>query len=160
MHINEFVAAVGNPAKMFLWDVVIPGLPALTGIRAQTGQVPGVGNTDIDLFHMGQMAKFAGAVEYEHTWAVTIVESEGGDIYNALYQWQQLVNNQADGIGGDPIVYKRDIIFTALTSKGNPWMTKVIKNAYPKNIDTIDMDKAANTEAFKWGVTFNFDWWE
>lgn len=160
LHIQDFTSAINNPAKPFLWDVFIPSLPFTTGIRAQTAQWPGVGSTDIDLFHMGQLAKFSGTVEYEHTWTVAIVESEFGDVYNALYAWRQLVFDQETGVGGNPAIYKRDIEMRALTSEGQPWAIIVLRQCYPKNIDPVDLDKANNTEAWRFNVVWNYDWWE
>lgn len=159
LHISDFTAILGNPAKMFMWDVDIPALP-VESIKAQSSQFPGVASTDIDLFHLGQMAKFAGATEYEHLWACNIVESESGSVFNAMYAWRQLVNNQRDGTQADVSAYKRDITLTMLTSAGSSWAQIVLKQAYPKSIDTVEIDKSANTEAFVWPLQFNYDWWE
>jgi hypothetical protein len=158
MHIQDFTAIVGNPAKQFLWEVIIPALP-FSAIKAQSTQFPGVGSTDIELWHMGQSAKFVGTVEYEHTWNCSIVESESGDVFNAMYAWKQLCFDQKTGSMQDVAAYKRDITIKALTSAGNAWATIKLKGAYPKSIDTVEMDKSANTESFKFQLQFNYDYW-
>ena len=158
LHISEFTAIVGNPAKQFLWEVLIPALP-ISSIKAVSTQFPGSGSTDIDLYHMGQLAKFAGTVEYEHTWQCTIVESESGDVFNAMYEWKQLVFDQKTGVQADVAAYKRDVMLTMLTSINTPWAKIVLKGAYPKDISTVEIDKSANTEAFKWVIMFNYDFW-
>lgn len=159
LHISDFTAIVGNPAKMFLWDVLIPALP-ISSIKVQSAQFPGVASTDIDLYHMGQMAKFPGSVDYEHTWTCSIVESESGDVFNAMYEWRQLVHNQKTAVQADVAAFKRDIFLTMLTSAGSPWARIVLKQCYPKSLDTIEIDKSSNTDAYKANITFNYDWWE
>jgi hypothetical protein len=159
LHISDFTAIVGNPAKQFMWDVLIPALP-ISSIKALSSQFPGVGSTDIDLYHLGQLAKFPGTVEYEHTWTCSIVESESGDVFNAMYEWKQLVHDQKTGVQQDVAAFKRDITLSMLTSAGTPWARVILKAAYPKSIDTVEIDKSANTEAFKWNLVFCYDWWE
>jgi hypothetical protein len=159
LHISDFTAIVGNPAKQFMWEVLIPALP-VSSIKALSTQFPGVGSTDIDLYHLGQLAKFPGTVEYEHTWTCSIVESESGDVFNAMYEWKQLIHDQKTGVQQDVAAFKRDITLTMITSVESPWAKIVLKQAYPKSIDTVELDKSANTEAFKWNLVFNYDWWE
>ena len=160
LHVGDFTNTIGNPAKSFKWDIIVPALPVVGSFHAQTAQVPAKGHTIIDLFHMGQVAKFPGAVEYEHTWPVTFVESETGIIHNALWEWSQLVFNQTTGVMSNPNVFKRDITARMLTDNGATWATFVLHNCYPQNVDPVELDKSANTEAFKWTVTFSFDWWD
>lgn len=159
IHISDFTAIVGNPAKAFMWDVLIPALP-VSSIKAESSQIPGVSATDIDLWHLGQLAKFVGTVEYDHTWNCTIVESETGDVFNAINAWQQLCFDQKTGVMAVPSVYKRDITLNMLTSSGSTWLSIIIKNAYPKANPALDISKADNTVAIKWNLTFNYDWWE
>jgi hypothetical protein len=159
LHISDFTAIVGNPAKQFMWDILIPALP-VSSIKAASAQFPGVSTTDIDLFHLGQIAKFPGTVEYEHTWTCSIVESESGDVFNAMYEWHQLLHDQKTGVQADVSAYKRDVVLDMLTSAGSSWAKIVLKQAYPKSIDTVELDKSANTEAYKWNLVFSYDWWE
>jgi len=159
LHIQEFTSIVGNPAKIFQWEILIPALP-ISSIKAQSAQFPGVGSTDIDLYHMGQIAKFPGTVEYEHTWQCVIVESESGDVFNAMYEWKQLIHDQKTGFQDSPASFKKDVIIMGISSASIPWIKIVLKQAYPKSIDTLELDKASNTEAWKWTLLFNYDWWQ
>lgn len=158
MHIADFTSIVGNPAKVFMWEVLIPALP-IGSIKAATTQFPGVGSTDIDLYHLGQLAKFPGTVEYEHTWMCSIVESEAGDVFNAMYEWKQLIFDQNTGVMADVAAFKRDVSLSMLTTAGSVWAKVILKGAYPKSIDTLELDKSANTEAVKWNLLFNYDYW-
>lgn len=160
MHISDFTASVGNPAKPFKWDVIIPALPISTGIRAQSTQWPSIGSTIIDLFHMGQIAKYPGAPEYEHTWPTNIVESETGDIFNAVWQWRQLVFDQVTGLQANVDVFKRDITLHCKTDNDTIWAICVLRNAFPLTVEAVDLDKSANTEAYRWNVIWSFDWWD
>lgn len=159
LQVSEFISNIANPAKSFLWNVIVPRLP-LVQFTAQTAQFPSVGSTDIDLFYQGQMIKFAGAIEYEHTWVMNFVESETAIIYNALYEWRQLLWDQVTGLAAVPAAYKDRVTVQALTSQGIPWLTARLKGVYPKIVDAVEMDRSANTEAWKWNVTFSFDEWE
>jgi len=156
LSITDFISNIANPAKSFLWNILIPRLP-LSQFVAQTAQFPSVGSTDIDLFYMGQTIKFAGAVEYEHTWVVNIVESEQLIIYNLIYAWRQLIWNQITGTAVIPALYKDDVTVQGLTALGLPWITGILHGVYPKLIDAVELDRSANTEAWKWNVTFSFD---
>ncbi len=158
MHISDFTAIVGNPAKSFLWEVLIPALP-VSSIKVTSAQLPGVSATDIDLYHLGQLAKFPGTVEYEHTWTCAVIESESGDVHAAMYEWKQLVHDQATGIQADVAAFKRDITIRMLTSVGSPWLKMVLKGAYIKEISTLELDKADNTSAVKFSLIFNYDYW-
>jgi hypothetical protein len=159
MHIADFTAILGNPAKPFMWEVLIPALP-INSIQAQSTQFPNSGSTDIDLFHMGQIAKFPGTVEYDHVWPCTIVESESGVVFNSIFEWKQLVFDQSTGIQADVAAFKRNIVLSCLTSANTVWAKCILKGAYPKSIDAVELDKSANTEAYKWVVQFNYDYWE
>lgn len=156
---QDFVANVGQPARPYIFSVVIPGISMAT-FKAQTAQWPGVGSTDIDLFYKGQTIKYAGAVEYEHTWTCQIVESEVGDIYAGLYSWRQLVWSQSTGISAPPALYKREIVLQARTTLDSIWLSGVLHGAYPKTIDPVELDTSANTESWKWNITFSYDWWD
>ena len=159
LHISDYTAIVGNPAKVFMWDVLIPALP-ISSIKAQSTQVPGVSLTDIELYHLGQKALFPGTVEYDHNWTCTIVESESGDVFNAMHAWHTLCFDQKTGVMSDVSAVKRDISLTMLTSAGSAWLRLVLKNAYPKTIGSVQIDKSSNSEAYKWELGFNYDWWE
>lgn len=159
LHMQDFVANVGQPARPYIFTVIIPGMP-LAMFKAQTAQWPGVGSTDVDLFYKGQTIKYAGAVEYEHTWPVQIVESEVGDMYAGLYAWRQLVWSQRTGISAIPALYKKEIVIQARTTSDVIWLSGILHGAYPKTIDPVELDAGANTESWKWSVTFSYDWWD
>jgi len=160
LHINEFVASIGNPAKTYLWSIAIPSI-AISDLRGQTAQFPGVGSSDIELWYQGQKANFAGGPEYEHTWQVVMAESEKGDIGAAIKAWRQKCWNQTDGSQVVPAEYKEDITIKALrATDGVAWLTCTLHGAYPKTVDAVDLDRSANTEAWKWSVTFNYDYWD
>ena len=159
LNIQQFKAQMGTPAKLFNWSVFIPNIPTAQ-FKAQSTQIPAIGSTDIDLFYQGETIKYAGAPEYEHTWTIQIAESQAGDIWNAIWLWRQLVYNQTTGISGPPALYKSPITVLALNDLGVPWLQILIKGAYPKNVDAIDIDRSNNTESWKWNVTFNFDNWD
>lgn len=158
LHIQNFTTAIGNPAKTFLWNVIIPGAP-MVSFKAQTTQFPAVGSADMELHYQGQPAKFAGAVEYEHTWSLVIAESEIGDVFDFLYSWRQLIWNQLTAQSESPVLYKRPVQVIGKTSMGGNWISAMMMGAYPKNIDAIDLDRSSNSDIWKWSVQFNFDWW-
>lgn len=159
LHISDYTALVGNPAKAFMWDVLIPALP-VSSIKALSSQVPGVSLTDMELWHLGQKALFPGTVEYTHTWNCTVVESESGDVYNAMSAWHNLIFDQKTGVMGDVAAFKRDVTINMLTSSGSTWLSLILKGAYPKEIAELEIDKSNNAEPVKWVLNFNFDWFE
>lgn len=159
LDINQFTQNIASPARLYIWEVVIPGVID-AGFRAQTSQFPSVGSTDIDLFYQGETVKFAGAPEYEHIWTCEFAEGEDGAIYNALYDWRQQIWSQTEFSQQAPAVYKRDIQVNCLkSSDSTPWVSAVLHGCYPKTIDALALDRSANTEAVKWSVQFSFDNW-
>ena len=158
LNINQFKAQMGAPAKPFLWNVAIPG-SELISFKAQTAQLPGVGSTDMDLFYQGETVKYAGTVEYEHTWTLQVAESEDGGVIDFLSTWRALIYEQITGLSGSPGVYKKPITVQALKGDKSSWLSYLIKGCYPKNIDPVDLDRYNNSEAWKWNITFNFDAW-
>lgn len=160
LNITDFINAVQQPARTYLWDVAIQNMPALTTFKAQTAQFPGIGSTDVDLFYQGQTIKYAGAAEYEHSWVLNVVESEIADIYDGLYAWRQQIWEQTSGISLPPSIYKKKIVVIGVSTVGVPWIRAQLNGAYPKLVDAVELDRSANTEAWKWNVTFSYDSWE
>jgi len=158
LNIATFAASIGNPAKPFLFEVIVNFLPVLT-IRAQTTQYPGVASTDSELYSQGQKILYAGSVEYENTWTVSVAESETGDMYRSIMAWRYMVYDQRTGQLGDPRDYKKIGIVRLKTSINTVWASMTLFGLYPKSIDTLDLDAAANTETVKWNLTFNYDYW-
>jgi hypothetical protein len=159
LSVQQFKSVMGSPAKVFNWNIFIADMP-LAQFKAQTTQVPSVASSDMELWYQGEKVLYHGSVEYEHNWVCQVAESQDGIIYNSIYAWRQLVFSQTAGLSGTPLLYKRPVTIQLLNDQKIPYLGWVLKGCYPKQIDTIDLDRANNTEVLKWGITFNFDSWE
>jgi hypothetical protein len=159
MQIQDLARVIVNPAKAFMFRVTIPSLP-IKSIQVQSAQFPGVSVSDMELWHMGQKMLLPGAKEYDHTWQCTIAESEDGAVFNPIYAWHQLLAHSETGVQESSDDYLRDVIISPLTGAHTPWLECVLKMAYPKTIDPVELDASANTEVYKWVLTFNYSWWK
>ena len=160
LFIEEFKTSIGNPARTYIWEIVVPGL-AISTFRAQSTEYPSAGSTDVELWYQGQKVLFAGAAEYSYNWACVLAEDDEGLVYKELYKWRQDCWKQEAATQVVPSAYKKDILIKCLKSTdGSPWLQARLHGAYPKTVDVVALDRSANTDAWKWSVTFNFDWWE
>lgn len=160
LNVTQFTSSIGSPAKTFLWEVIIPRFDALGNIRAQTAQFPGEDSTEMELFFQGQKCVFPGSIEFEHTWAAVFAESEKGDFYAELKAWRKEIFDKTAGTAQPPDEVKERITIRGLkAADGEPWIEAILLGAYPKTIDALDLDRSANTESWKWNVTFSYDSW-
>ena len=162
MGVDSLKANLTNPARVYLWDVIIPA-PIGTGdtttyqVRAQTSQVPQVSDAPIHIdYKQTAGVQVSGKKEYEHTWACTFLEGEDHKVYDALYSWTQTIVHDVTGVGvGDPL-YKTDVYLNLVTVAGSNYMSVHLKGAWIQTIGTFEVSYATN-DVIKYTVTFQFD---
>jgi hypothetical protein len=153
-----------NPARTYLWEVVIPvpiggGDSTTLTLRARSASIPARENDPIEIPYK-QTAGFvvAGKLKYTHSWAVDFMEGEDKKVFDALRQWQQNIVNDEFGVGvGDPL-YKADVYLTALTTAGEIWLKIRLKSAWIQSVGAVNLTQEANTLII-YPVTFAFDSW-
>ena len=165
MGVDSFKNNLTNPARVYLWEIILPSLIgggdhlALT-LRAQSTVIPGRSVGEI-LIPYKQTAgvKYPGKLTYTHTWDVTFVEGEDSRIFRAIHDWNQKIVDDFDGVGDGDSEIKADILLNLLTTKGQPYNLFKMVGAYPQAVGDIPLDYGAEAQ-INFPVTFSFDAWE
>ena len=165
MGIDSLKGNLTNPARTYLWQVIIP-VPIKGGsttyqLRAQSSQIPGRSNEEITIPYL-QTAGIvvAGKLSYPHKWQCTFIEGEEKLIFDAIHDWQQAIVDDVFGVGvGDPS-YKTDVYITLLTTQGDTFMALKIKGAWIQNNADVGLTYASGDGTVKYAVTFTYDSWE
>jgi len=166
MGIDSLKTNLTNPARPYLWEVVVPvpiggGDSTTYTLRAQSTEIPGRSNPQIKIpFKQTAGIAIAGKLAYDQTWSVTFIEGEDKKVFDAIQGWQQSIVNNSTGIGiGDPF-YKTDVYLTTITVAGDIYMKIKLKGAWVQNIGKVAVDYAGGDGTIKYPVTFSFDNWE
>jgi len=162
MGIDSLKNNLTNPARTYLWDVLIP-VPIGNGdtttytIRAQSSEIPSRSNKPIEIPYKQTAGVWvAGKLAYDHSWSCTFIEGEDKKVFDAIFSWQQLIVHNVAGIGvGDPL-YKTDAYITLLKVTGDTFMKLKMKGAWVSNLDKTALSYS-NEDTIKYGVTFTFD---
>jgi len=164
MSVNNLKANLTNPARTYLWDVVIAnpiggGDTETLMLRAQSTSIPGRSQGQIAVpYKQSAGIEFPGKLAYDHTWDVTFVEGEDRKIFDSIYAWLQNVVHDVDNVGlGDPGV-KSDILLQLITTKGEEWMRIKLIGCYPLRVGSVDMSYN-NESIVNFSVTWSFDSW-
>jgi len=165
MSIDSLKGNLSNPARDYLWDVLIPvpigdGETSTYQIRAQSSSIPGRSNDAIAIpYKQTAGIMVAGKLVYPHTWTCTFVEGEDKKVFDAIHSWQQDIVNDAFGVGVGDSLYKTDVYITLLTTAGETFMKIKMKGAWIQNVGDVALAYSSN-ETIKYSVTFEYDSWE
>jgi len=164
MSVDNLKANLTNPARTYLWDVVIPN-PVGGGdgdtlmLRAQSSSIPGRGQGSIAVpYKQSAGVQFHGKLAYSHTWDVTFVEGEDRRVFDSLYAWLQNVVHDADNVGAGDTGVKTDILFQLITTKGEEWMRLKLVGCYPMQISGVEMSYNSE-DVIKFTLTWSYDSW-
>jgi len=165
MSVDSLKANLTNPARTYLWEIIIPALPAggstediLT--RCQSTAIPGrsVGTIAIP-FKQSAGLIFHGKLTYDHTWECTFVEGEDKKIHDAIYAWNQYIIDDVTNVGMGDTEIKTDIYLTLLTTKAETYRKIRLVGCFPSAVAAVDMSYD-DENIVRYTVTFSFDKWE
>lgn len=163
--VDSLKANLTNPQRTYLFDVLIPvpvggGDSTTLQIRAESSEVPSVGNTPIEIAYKATAGiQVAGKKVYSHTWTCTFREGEDHKIYDALYAWTQNITNDVLGIGvGEPF-YKTDAYISLLKVDGSTSMRLKLKGCWIAEIGTLALTYT-DSKIATYSVKFQFDSFE
>jgi len=155
-----------NPAKTWLWDVLIPnpiggGDNEALETRCQSTSIPGRSVGKIVIPYKGTAGiVFPGKLEMDHTWSMTYLESASDTkTFDALYAWAQAIVNARTGLGGLDIAIKSSIYLKCLDQQGSTWLTIKVTGCYPEEISETPLAYGTQ-ENVKFTVRWAFDRWE
>ncbi len=162
--------------RNWMWELFIPSIANVTNgimgdvedlvIRARTASIPARGNEKIESQFMGMKQFFPGKPSFEHTFDVTIEETEDQIVHRALTAWQNLVFNIAPNlsVGGQSLrPLKRDVakdvyLFMYKYNGDNMWERIRFYNCFIQNVGNVSLSYTENA-AVTYTATFSFDFW-
>lgn len=164
MGVNSLKANLTNPARVFLWDMLIPnpvggGDTETLMVRCQSSVIPGrsVGEIKVPYKQTGGV-KFHGKLAFPQSWKCTFIEGEDKKIFNAINGWNQKIVDAEGGISTADPDLKTDVYLTLLTTKGDTFHKIKLVGAYIQ--DVADVPVSYETEdTVKYDVTFSYDYW-
>lgn len=176
MSVDALRNDLSNPARSYLWELIIPNLIATMGdprtmmIRCQTAELPdrSVGTIQIP-FRQTAGLVFPGKLTMSHTVDLQFVEGEDRKIFNALYVWSNaIVNNKTgkssgEGFGlGLPINtgvrYKADVFINLLNTNGVIAQIIRLTGCFVQNVAKVPLNNEESE--IKINATLSYDTWE
>ena len=165
MGVNSLKNNLTNPARVYLWEIILPSLigggdPVAITIRAQSASMPGRSVGEILVPYKATAGvKYPGKLTYSHTWDVTFIEGEDKRIFDAIHNWNQKIIDDFDGVGDGDDTIKADMLLNLLTTKGVPYNSYKLIGAYPQAVGDIALDYTTEAGVI-FPVTFSYDSWE
>jgi len=166
MGIDNLKANLTNPARTYLWEVLIPNVigggsdTETLLLRCQSTSIPGRTVEGITVpFKATAGVKFPGRVTFTHTWDCEFIEGEDKAVFQAFYNWLQKIVNAREGVGEAAPDVKVDIVLNLLNTKGEQYNSLKLVGCYPEAVGNVDLNYNAS-EVVRFTVTFSYDWVE
>ena len=165
MSVDSLKANLTNPARAYLWEVIIPTIPAggdadSIMLRAQSATKPGksVGAIHVPFKQSGGL-QFHGKLTYTHTWECTFIEGEDKKIFTAINGWLQKIVHDYNNVGDGDLAIKSDIYLNLLTTAGEVYQSIKLIGCFPQEVGEVPLsyDEEAT---IMYPVTFAYDRWE
>ena len=151
-------------AKINLPSTLGP-LPYQGSYLIKSAQIPSATLTAIDVPYFGRQVRVAGNRTFE-PWTVTIMNTEGFEVRNAMEQWMALINSHNDnGSALDSLIaYKADATVEHLKKIGGTQNPDVAASyeffgMFPTEISSIELGWENNDTIEEFTVTFAYDYW-
>ena len=113
----------------------------------------------IPLKFRGRELKIAGDRTYE-TWTITVINDTGMELRNMFEAWMDLIaRNSANVSAYDNLDYMTQLNVSQLNGQGQQTKTYTIKDAYPINIQAIELSYDTTDAIEEFTVEFNYQYW-
>jgi hypothetical protein len=162
MSVDSLRNNLTNPARAYLWEVVIP--TPLAGetedylLRAQSTSLPERSFGEILIpYKQSAGIKFPGKLTYSHTWDLTFIENEDREVLTSFYEWcNQIID---DRLNTGSVTIKTDVYLHLLNTDGEVALRVRLMGCYPQRMSDAPLDYASE-DPIRFTVTFSFDRWE
>lgn len=167
--ISSFKQAMTNYARPYLFyaQVQFPeSIPQGAGdatkfstILAQSTTLPQSSIDEIVVPWQGQDYKMGST----HTFAdfdITF-RLDGGDLLRKSFiEWTKLIHDPKTNFQNSPGVYYGGVKLEHLNGKGDPVMTYVLRDAWPKVVGQLNLDYNSKTAVAEFTVTFSYQYFD
>jgi hypothetical protein len=162
--IDTLKSNLQNPARAYLWEMVIPTIPGSGNVdalrtRCETSSIPGHSNPNIHIPYKGTGGfEVPGRLTFPHAITLSFLEGEDGAIFQAIYNWRNLITGVTSGVGVPDMTLKADIYLKLITKADTDWMSIKLVGAYPNDRADVALNYGAD-EVIRIPVTFSYDFW-
>jgi len=164
MSINSLSNDLGEAARTYLWEVVIPrpiggGNSKMLTLRCQSSQIPGRGVGSI-LIPYKQTAgmKVPGKLTYDHSIDLSFVEGEDRAVFLALYDWCNSIISDRTGVAGSTSSIKTDIYMNLMNTDGSIPLSIRLVGGYLETLSSTPMNYNDEGNVF-FSSVWSYDSW-
>jgi hypothetical protein len=165
--VNDLKAALtggGARANMFEINISFPAgvnkpEDRVTTALCKSAQLPASTVGGIEVPFRGRVANFAGDRTFE-PWTTTFINDTNFSIRNAIEEWMNLINSHEANVGAvQPLAYQRQMFVKQLDRNGAEIKKYTFHNAYPTQLDAIDLSYDNTNAIEEFGCTWTYDYW-
>jgi len=160
------VRALATPAKQYLWEFIIPQVPAAAGavpealtFRARVAAFPGRAVGEIISNFKGHKIKHPGRNNFVQSLSVTFEEGIDGVVIQACRNWFNAWLNEKDGSSQGEAAVKVDAFVRLLDHQNEVILQAHIFGFFIQNMPDIGLDYSADA-LLSVQATFGFDYWD
>ena len=161
LSINEFVNTITDFARPNLFQVNFGGIRLSPGgtehlsAMCKSVQIPGITFIEGKYMLNGFNRKMSIGADFDPITLTFLVDSEGKTI-KILREWSNKIFGE-NGTFGFKEDYQTDISISLLDRAGKVYGDIVLINAYPTNIDPVELSYESSDSILEISVSFNFD---
>lgn len=153
-------------ARLNLWEVLIPRIPAATDntvvqdvtLRARNAQFPGMTIESVMSYFKGHPIPHPARRDYTRPLRYRFEEGLNLSIMNAMTAWFNVFRDEETGLGEGEEAFKVDIFVRLLDDSDNVIGQAHLHNAYPEEMSPLDLDYAS-IDLLHLDVAFNYSHW-
>ena len=114
----------------------------------------------IEVPYRGRKLKIAGDRTFE-TWSITVINDTDMKLRTAFEDWVNLISQNVENvsIAIPPLAYMAELGVAQLDRQGNPTKTYRFIDAWPSNVQAIDLNYETNDSVEEFTVEFQYQYW-
>jgi len=159
------VRALSAPAKVYLWELVVPEVPGsgvdsarnLT-LRSRTAVIPGITNLTAKSHFKGHPIKHPSRRDFPGTMAFRFEEGMDISIQNAINGWNQLWQNDQSGVGEGEAEFLVDVFLRQLNHNKQVIASYKVFQFFPEIVPDVALNYEGS-ELVHYDVTFGYSYW-
>ena len=168
MSLDKMKTVIGEGARPNKYQIVMTpkGPGGADGDKidtlAKSASLPDVTVGTIDVWNQGRKLVVAGDVQYSGEWTVSFYNTVALELRKTFEDWiKQIDDAQAHTrtlvTPGD---YMTDIVVSQLDGQNNITATFIIYNAWPKNLNAIELADETADQISTFDVNFAYSHWQ
>lgn len=160
------VRALSAPAKVYLWELVVPEVPGSGGdaarnlsLRSRNAVIPGITNLTAKSYFKGQIVKkHPTRREFPGTMVFKFEEGLDASIANAINGWNQLWLNDQTGVGEGQAAFLVNVFLRQLDHSKNVIASYKVFDFFPEIVPEVAL-AYEGSELVQYDVTFGYSYW-